>query len=140
MQKYKSYSIMHKIFRILLKRAVNSSLSHQNRSDARVALAFSSWLEEKKYLEVKTESEAAREMGIAKEQLAYFCSVNMGKPFKQLRKEYRIMEAKRILKQRPGISLESLGEIVGIPDKSNFRRQFIEVSGCTPKEWASSKR
>lgn len=128
---------MHKIFRFLLRCAVNSGLPKQLRSDARVAMAFSVWLENKKYLEIQTEAEAAQEMGIAKEQLAYFCSVNMGKPFKQLRKEYRINEARRILRQRPGISLDTLGEIVGIPDKSNFRRQFMEVTGCTPKEWAS---
>ena len=128
---------MHKLLHLLLRKAVNSSLSPQLRSDARTAIAFSRWLEEKKYLEISTEEQAAQEMGIAKEQLAYFCSVTMGKPFKQLRKEYRIYEAKAILKQRPGISLDSLGEIVGIPDKSNFRRQFIEEVGCSPRDWVA---
>ena len=47
----------------------------------------------------------------------------------------RIEDAKRLLMEQPEIPVRHIGYIIGFSDKSNFRRQFKEVVGCTPSEW-----
>ena len=125
----------HKLFYLLLKRYIESNVSAQRRIDARLSIEFSKWLQDKRYLENVREDEAAGEMNMTREQLSFFCATVMGRPFRQLRKEYRIREATVILRLNPDISLETLGGMVGIPDKSNFRKQFRDVLGCSPREW-----
>ena len=126
---------MNKLSKFLLRMVLFSNLSSQHRNDAKILLAFSQWIADKRYLEVLSQTEAARAMGVSKEQLAFFCSDRLGKNFSRIRKELRIAEACRILKRLPDTGLELLGEMVGIPDKSNFRKQFIEVVGQTPRSW-----
>ena len=77
----------------------------------------------------------ADSIGVSKEQLSYFLSARLKVKYLQWRKELRIREAVRILKMHPGISLNDLGYRVGICDKSNFRREFFEVTGYYPSEW-----
>ena len=60
-----------------------------------------------------------------------------GKNFLQWRKEIRIDEAKRLLVKDKTIPTAIIGEEVGISDKSNFKRQFREITGCTPAQWRS---
>ena len=37
--------------------------------------------------------------------------------------------------EQPETPVRHIGYIIGFSDKSNFRRQFREVVGCTPTEW-----
>ena len=93
------------------------------------------WILEKRWSEDKSMQEAARDMGISHEQLSLYFRVFIGKSFLQWRKERRIEEAKRLLLEDRSVSTLIVAESVGIGDKSNFRRQFKEVAGCTPAEW-----
>lgn len=109
------------------------------KNDARIVLAFCDWLFRKGYLETVSEEDVAKGLGVTMQELSSFCRIKLGSNFRQIRKEYRIREAKNLLKENPNLPLDVLGERVGIPDKSNFRRQFIEVTGCSPSEWVRTE-
>lgn len=126
---------MHNIIKFFCRKVVASHLPTKNKMEAKVSLAFIYWLENKGFLSRSSEEEVASAMELTREELAAFCRESYGKPFRQLRKELRIREAMVLMEANPGYSLECLGDLVGIPDKSNFRRQFHDVTGYTPSEW-----
>lgn len=68
-------------------------------------------------------------------ELSLFFRIQTGKNFLKWRKERRIEEAKKLLLEDRDIPTLIIGEAVGICDKSNFRRQFKEITGFTPAEW-----
>lgn len=117
-----------------------SGLSVQKKSDIRLFLALRLWISEKRYCDSRSVAEAAGQIGATPEQLSYFCSEVLGKTFRQLRKELRIREAERLLRRCPGMTLSELGRSVGIPDRSDFRKQFIDVAGQSPGEWVLKRR
>lgn len=80
----------------------------------------------------------AGELNVSKEQLSYFFSHQVGKKFLTWRKSLRIEDAKTLLLTREDLSITQIGTLVGIPDKSDFRRQFYEITGCYPYEWRAS--
>lgn len=79
--------------------------------------------------------DVANELGVSPLQLSYYFRVVVGKPFLTWRKEVRILDAQALLLKYPEKSLASIGEAVGIMDKSNFRKQFREVSSISPSEF-----
>ena len=40
----------------------------------------------------------------------------------------------------PGLPVSLVGEMVGIADKSNFKRQFADLAGMSPREWRERHR
>lgn len=80
----------------------------------------------------------AADLNVSKEQLSYFFSHTVGQRFSSWRKSIRIEDAKILLLTRDDLSVTQIGTLVGIPDKSNFRRQFYEITGCFPCEWRAS--
>lgn len=80
----------------------------------------------------------AADLNVSKEQLSYFFSHTVGQRFSSWRKSIRIEDAKILLLTRDDLSITQIGTLVGIPDKSNFRRQFYEITGCFPCEWRAS--
>lgn len=94
------------------------------------------WLSEKKYRnsEVKIET-VASELNVSKEQLVFYCTAILKRSFRTWLKEQRIEDAKALLLSHPEMPISVIGRIVGIEDKSNFRREFTQVVGFTPQEW-----
>lgn len=93
------------------------------------------WIERKRFLLNLSYGEVAEDLDVSTEQLFYFFRMYVGKEFRVWRKEMRILEAQRLMAGNPGMSLSTIGSYVGISDKGNFRRAFIEATGMTPKEW-----
>lgn len=60
------------------------------------------------------------------------------KSFFEMTAEYRIEEAKRLLKERPNIKVEEIAEEVGYNSKSSFNTAFKKLTGQTPSEWRST--
>ena len=79
--------------------------------------------------------EILEELELTNEELSFYCSRVLNKKFLTWRKELRIEDAKRLLLQHPEAPVRHIGYVVGFSDKSNFRRQFRDVVGCTPSEW-----
>jgi len=121
--------------RTTLKKNDAKSVSRTQRNiDARITLALDRFIEEKGYRDEMDITETAAALGVSAQQLSYYFKHVVGKPFTQWRKEMRIEDAKVLLKE-PDLSISEIAGLVGIPDKSNFRKRFSDVTGCTPKEW-----
>lgn len=108
----------------------------QLQLDARIGAAVQAWLDAKGYLEpLSTVEEIAGRIGIPADQLGVYIRIHYGKSLMGWRKALRIEEAKRLLLAFPDLPFATVGEMVGIQDKSNFRRQFTETVRMTPREW-----
>ena len=92
-------------------------------------------MEDERYLLEMTAREAAEEMGITLEQLAFYFKMYIGMDFRSWRKHIRIEKSKILMRQMPHLNYSTIGEYVGIPDRGNFRREFYEVCGMWPSEW-----
>lgn len=103
--------------------------------DSDSLMRIEKWILDKRWAEDKSIDEIAKDLGIKKQQLSLHFRLTTGKAFLQWRKEMRIEEAKKMLLDDRTIPTSFIGEAVGIEDKSNFRRQFKEITGCTPSEW-----
>jgi AraC-like DNA-binding protein len=53
--------------------------------------------------------------------------------------EYRVTEAKKLLKDRPNIKVEEIAEQVGYNSKSSFNTVFKKLTGSTPSEFRAGK-
>ena len=111
----------------------NSYSSERRRRRAQAAIK--QWIKEKRWTEDATLSEVAQSLGIDKDYLSKYFRRRYGKSFLQWRKEVRIKEARHLLAKDKRMPTALLGESVGINDKSNFKRQFRDLNGCTPAQW-----
>ncbi|MCQ2174067.1 MAG: helix-turn-helix domain-containing protein [Bacteroidales bacterium] len=93
------------------------------------------WVRNGRYLVEMSIGEAADELGLDHTQLAFYFRFYEHTEFRIWRKRMRIEYACRLMKERPDLPLSSIGEYVGIPDRSNFRREFYEICGMFPSEW-----
>lgn len=98
------------------------------------------WIELKCWLRDASLQQAADEALVSKECMSRYFRRVYGKGFLQWRKEARINEAKTLLLKEKEIPTAIIGEAVGINDKSNFRRQFKELTGMTPAQWRKNKK
>lgn len=94
------------------------------------------WVADKKYREYdKSREEIAAEFDTTKELLQLYFMTNIGQDFRSWRTELRINDAKRMLLEDKGTSIQLVGELCGISDRSNFHTQFTRLTGCSPKKW-----
>lgn len=108
----------------------------QEELDIRTSVAVAGWIARKGYCSCECNLKSlSRELEISENQLVMFFESYCDGGFRKLKKELRIKEAKRILVTAPDMPLSHVATLVGIRDKSNFRRQFTEVAGCSPSQW-----
>ena len=130
------WQIMGKISAFLLRKiACAPNTKTISPVSKQLAARMSRWVLDKKWAENLTMKQVADSLGITREELGSYTWSLCGKSFLQWRKELRIEEAKRLLLDNRETPANLIGEQVGIGDKSNFRRQFREIAGCTPAEW-----
>ncbi len=67
--------------------------------------------------------------------LSQVINEGLGKSFFEMTAEYRIREAKRLLKEQVNIKIEEIAEQVGYNSKSSFNTSFKKITGMTPSEW-----
>lgn len=79
--------------------------------------------------------ELAAELKISTHQLSQVINEGLGKSFFEMTAEYRVEEAKRLLKDQPNIKVEEIAEQVGYNSKWSFNTAFIKLTGKTPSEW-----
>lgn len=70
--------------------------------------------------------------------LSQVINEGLGKTFFEMTAEYRVNEAKRLLKDLPNIKVEEIAEQVGYHSKSSFNTVFKKLTGKTPSEWRNS--
>ncbi len=108
--------------------------------DEQTGSIMAQWLADKGWARKASLDEVSDVLGIRKEQISLFVHHYYHKSFLSWRRDLRIEEAKRLLLEDSKIPAALIGEAVGISDKSNFRRQFKELTGCTPVEWRKLKQ
>jgi AraC-like DNA-binding protein len=79
----------------------------------------------------------ADQLKVSVHQLSQVINEGLGKSFFEMTAEYRIEEAKRLLKEKANIKVEEIAEQVGYNSKSSFNTAFKKITGMTPSEWRS---
>jgi AraC-like DNA-binding protein len=74
----------------------------------------------------------AKELQISTHQLSQLLNDNLGKSFAFFINEYRIEEAKQLLKENNQFTLEAIGFEAGFSSKSTFYATFKKIVGQTP--------
>jgi AraC-like DNA-binding protein len=74
----------------------------------------------------------AKELSISSHQLSQLLNDNIGKSFASFLNEYRVEEAKKLLKENNQYTLEAIGYEAGFSSKSTFYATFKKVLGATP--------
>jgi len=119
----------------------HSRSASQKINNTRITALLQRWVEDKGYARQDEGMEdIAYKLGISKEELSCYSRCVLHKNFLTWRKELRIKEAKELFKDEPELSCKQVGELVGIPDLSNFRKQFYEVNGVTVKDYMDKMR
>ena len=125
---------MNKFFRKLFPRSGFSAA--QKMLFSRIGLSVERWVREKGFTKpLPTVGQVAADIGIPADQLNVFVRISARKTVLAWRKDLRILEARRLLVEYPELPVATVGELVGIDDKSNFKRQFAEVVGMPPRMW-----
>lgn len=105
-------------------------------ADEKTRMGLEKWVKDEGYAKPNESlEEVAKEIGVSSLQLSYYFRVIVGKPFLTWRKEQRILGSETLLVMYPEKSIASIGEAVGIPDKSNFKKQFRSVAKMSPRKF-----
>lgn len=99
------------------------------------------WVAEKHYIDIDSSPDkVAKELGITKTRLNGYFAQYEQTTFREWRTQLRLKEAERILREEDDVAVSSLHELVGVSDKSNFRRSFKQFTGMTPHEYRKQVR
>jgi AraC-like DNA-binding protein len=82
--------------------------------------------------------ELADQLRVTVHQLSQVINEGLGKSFFEMTAEYRIEEAKGLLKEKMNIKIEEIAEQVGYNSKSSFNTSFKKITGKTPSEWRAN--
>lgn len=77
----------------------------------------------------------AKELNIRPQLLSQFINDNLNKSFTQFINEYRIEEAKRLLKESTQFKIDAVGFESGFNSSSTFYSSFKKITGTTPSNY-----
>ncbi len=83
-------------------------------------------------------SDVASKMNILPHTLSQLINDNLGKSFTSLINEYRVKEAKYLIKSNAHIKLEAVGYDCGFNSKSTFYSVFKKIANTTPAKYKES--
>lgn len=79
--------------------------------------------------------ELAKKLSTSVHILSQVINEGLGKNFFELTAQYRMEEAKRLLKENPNMKVEEVAERVGYSSKSSFNTVFKKITGQTPSQF-----
>lgn len=82
-------------------------------------------------------SEIAKELGISNHELSKLINNELDKNFTELINEYRIEDAKQLIKSNSLYTIEAIGNQSGFNSKSAFYKAFKKVTNTTPAKFKS---
>lgn len=82
-------------------------------------------------------SEVAQKLGISTHELSKIMNANLGKNFTDFINEYRVKEAKELLKTNTLYTIEAIGNQCGFNSKSAFYKAFKKSTNTTPAKFKS---
>jgi AraC-like DNA-binding protein len=77
----------------------------------------------------------ADRVGVSVHHLSQVINEGLQKNFSEMVAEYRVEEAKHILKKNPHLKIEEVAEQVGYLSKSSFNTAFKKITGKTPSDF-----
>jgi len=80
-------------------------------------------------------SEVADHLEISTHKFSQLLNDNIGKSFSAFVNEYRVEEAKRIIKSNTQYTLDAIGNESGFNSKSTFYTTFKRIEGVTPAKY-----
>lgn len=80
-------------------------------------------------------NDIAKKLHISSHQLSQLLNDNLGKSFAFFISEFRINEAKQLLKEKNKFTIEAIGFEAGFSSKSTFYATFKKATGITPTEY-----
>lgn len=83
-------------------------------------------------------SDVASRMNILPHTLSQLINDNLGKSFTSLINEYRVREAKNLIRSNDQIKLEAVGYDCGFNSKSTFYSAFKRITNTTPAKYKES--
>ena len=111
------------------------------RNEKELIRKFDEWIASKAYYRVDTAMhQVAERLGVTRGELSWVCRRVYGDNFLSLRRRLRLGDASRLIAEYPELPFSVIAERVGIPDKTNFRRQFFSEFGMSPGEWREKHR
>ena len=82
-------------------------------------------------------SEVAKELGVTNHELSKLINDKLDKNFTELINEYRIEEAKELIKSNSLYTIEAIGNQSGFNSKSAFYKAFKKATNTTPAKFKS---
>ena len=105
-------------------------------SKERIRRCIADWILYREYWDKDDNLDTfSQRTGIPREEITSFLYDHTGGRYLSIRKELRIEDAKSLIRERPDLSVYEIAKMVGIYDKSNFRKDFTELVGYKPKLW-----
>lgn len=83
--------------------------------------------------------DVAKEIGTNRSYISKVINENIGCNFNQFVNEYRIKEARKLLKKTPEIPIAEISELSGFGSLNSFIRIFKTSEDCTPTKFKKSK-
>jgi AraC-like DNA-binding protein len=80
-------------------------------------------------------SDVAKKIQLTTHQFSQLLNDNLGKSFPVFINEYKISEAKLMMKERRNLTLEAIGYECGFNSKSTFYTTFKKIAGTTPAKY-----
>ncbi|WP_431342995.1 helix-turn-helix domain-containing protein [Chryseobacterium sp. JK1] len=77
----------------------------------------------------------AKELNVRPQLLSQFINDNLNRSFTQFINEYRIDEAKRLLKENTQLKIDAVGFESGFNSSSTFYSSFKKITGTTPSNY-----
>jgi len=109
---------------------------NSNKSFEQLEKAIQEWEKQKFYVEPGiTIEQVATQLRSNRTYLSTHMNLHRKITFKEWINYLRIEEAKSLLKSNPEMHVSQVGAMVGLPDKSNFGRQFTRLTGKSPQVW-----
>lgn len=107
-----------------------------NKSFEQLELDIEAWEKQKFFAEPGiTIEQVAMQLRTNRSYLSTHMNVYRKMTFKEWINFLRIEEAKELLRSNPDMPVSQIGTMVGLPDKSNFGRQFTKLTGKSPLAW-----
>lgn len=95
--------------------------------------------EEKPYLQLDFSLPVlAKQLATSVHVLSQVINEGLGKNFFELTAQYRMEEAKRLLRENANMKVEEVAERVGYSSKSSFNTVFKKVTGQTPSQFRAN--
>ncbi|MDL2290416.1 helix-turn-helix domain-containing protein [Paludibacteraceae bacterium OttesenSCG-928-F17] len=113
-----------------------SVLPDDKSSENQLKYAILDWMQTEKYLQPGlTIEQLARELATNRTYLSNYINSVEKKNFREWINSLRIEKAKEMLLSYPHQSIGEIANAVGYNDSSNFNKQFVKKTGCTPQNW-----